>query len=79
MKRPVARGGGGAVSTSLGWDALVGGDQKMQKTGKFKGFPFGSTLFGLVSYNEPWLLLERNFVERLQSKSRMRCCTISKP
>ena len=51
----------------------------MQKTGKFKGFPFGSTLFGLVSYNEPWLLLEPNFVERLQSKSRMRCCTISKP
>ena len=79
MKRPVARGGGGAVSTSLGWDALVGGDQTMQKTGKFKGFPFGSTLFGLVSYNEPWLLLEPNFVERLQSKSRMRCCTISKP
>ena len=29
----------------------------MQMYGKFEGFPINSALFGLVSYNDPWLLL----------------------
>ena len=86
MKWPVARGGG-AVSTI--WDGFsptsldgtqFGGRSKNANVWEVWGISHqNSALFRSVSYNEPWLLLEPNFVERLQSKSRTRCCTISKP